>query len=593
MKMRKSERRRRNIKMRRVDRGRSSLSIARIVLLSTLGVALCGMWGINPPAKAAPLRGPMPTPSKPRRMPVDQLLREQALDQLEAIHLEAERIADPVQRTTLRAKAAGLLWGIDPALARLRFESLRVSIEQQTGGAFPRERAFAELLRYLFPHDATLARLWLNAWLTTVMETVELTGPAEQRDLPQLAQLEGKRPDQQLLNQLAEQLIDADLSLAGEMLTQSFERGYSYPAHASLRQLTKRDATRGARLALELLPRLPSAPLLEALTAAQFLFEYAFPGPQPDGPPAPSNPQVQQAYLQVSRQIFARSLRESPSHFSSDGEQQAWQTNQALLGIILDVFDPGSRSPDEQRLVAILEANLPPALQRFRDGVVIRRANSVSDSPARISGGGSVLDQVGRAIGRGDLLEARKLVDTLEDNAHRSLLDQVLLQATLRDLLSKGEFAAALGPLHSLREPFQRAALLGDLIRVVKGAPEPQFARYLFSLLQEEARELPCTLQKVGTVLPLLSLGEPWDLLDQSIGCINRLGSSSSQLFTLDTFQQPFRDLAGTNWRKSLDTISTIQSPALELLARLAACEGVLSSLPRHPRPARDHSPNR
>lgn len=530
----------------------------------------------------------------------DDQRREEVLDLLEEIHLRAEQVVDPLHRIMIRAKAAGLLWEFDPALARTRFESLRTWIEQQPAETFPRDRARAELLRCLFPRDTELARSWLTL-------TLEATGRASRDpqstadELPPTpnheAKLEGQTPDLRTLNQLADRLLEVDTALAGEILETSFERGYSYPAHATLRRLSLQEPAQGARLARQLLAQLPAYPVSEALTAAQFLFESVFPSPLTSAPQGTSLREIQPLYLASARQVLHRSLHHPSGPFSSPREQQAWEVNQALLGVILDVFGEGQFSPQDRATLARLETSLPSPLQGFRQVVQTRRqvhlstpspTSKESDHP-HLTGGSRLLDRVGYSLAKGDLAGAKEILRQMENTSREKdslpLVEQLVILATVRDSLAKGRLAATLPLIQSLRDPFQRAALLGNLIRAVKQAPEPEFALHLSDMLRAETAGFPCSPQKIMLILPLIPIANPWGLLEQSISCINSLPTVEVQLFSLDTFQSPFRYLAKDSWPQTLEAASTIQAPALELLARLAACEGVLPPSRLKPQP--------
>ena len=536
----------------------------------------------------------------------DDRRREEVLDLLEEVHLRAEQVVDPLHRIAIRAKAAGLLWEFDPALARSRFESLRTWIEQQSTETFPRDRARAELLRSLFPRDAQLARTWLALMLDAAGHSAQGPDVAANDPLPPFksleARLEGQTPDLRTLNQLADRLLEVDTALAGEVLGASFERGYSYPAHAALRRLSQQDPSQGARLARQLLAQLPAYPAAEALTAAQFLFESAFPTPLSGSSPGASTRDIQPLYLASARKVLQRSLALPSGPFSSPREQQAWEVNQALLGIILDVFGEGHFSAQDRATLAQLEASLPPPLQGFRQVVRTRReAHLSSPSPsgkaadhAQVGGESRLLDRVGHALSKGDLAGAREILRQMENTSQekdsRPLVEQLILHASVRDTIAKGQLAAALPLIQSLRDPFQRAALLGNLIRSVREAPEPQFALHLSNMLRAETAGFPCSPQKILLILPLVPLATPWDLLEESISCINTLPTVEGQLFSLDTFQSPFRYLAKDSWPQTLEAISTIRSPALELLARLAASEGVLLPSRLEPQPKQKES---
>jgi hypothetical protein len=410
------------------------------------------------------------------------------------------------------------------------------------------------------------------------------------------AKLEGQTPDLRTLNQLADRLLDVDTALAGEVLGASFERGYSYPAHAALRRLSQQAPSQGTRLVRQLLTQLPGYPVSEALTAAQFLFESVFPSPLSGSPQGASPREVQPLYLAAARQVLQRSLHQ-PEPFSSPREQQAWEVNQALLGIILDVFGEGQFTPQDRATLARLEASLPPPLQGFRQVVQTRRqvhlstpspTSKESDQP-HLTGGSRLLDRVGYSLANGDLAGAREILRQIENTPQAKeslpLVEQLVILATVRDSLARGQLAATLPLIQSLRDPFQRAALLGNLIRAVKQAPEPQFALHLSDLLRTETTSFPCSPQKVMLILPLIPIANPWGLLEQSISCINSLPTVEAQLFSLDTFQSPFRYLAKDSWPQTLEAISTIRAPALELLARLAASEGVLLPSRIEPQP--------
>lgn len=493
---------------------------------------------------------------------VPQAPRVQAM--LEEIHLQADRAGDPLKVVRVKAKAAGLLWQVDPELGRLRFTQLWTWINAQPESAFNRETARGELLQQLFPRDATLANRWLR-------ESV----PAQKApELSAQDKLAGKNAEVRMLTGMANRLMEQDLPLAGTLLQQAFDLGYSYPAHASLQRMIAIDPAAGYALGMRVLAGLKSQPASEALAAAPLLFNdfYPLPGSAATSAGASIDDAMRRQYYNYALETLRRSMQEPEPANLSAFERKQRASNQALLALGLDAMTPkyNARQTDEIRQIADRLANaLPPEFSGLRAAM-----------EARVQGGspesGSPEQQLGAAIARGDYATAANLVPQIPNESMRPIMSRVIAQARMRSLVAKGELAEALPIVLGFNDATHRVQLLGDLAQAAARQKEPQFAKYILSLVIEQSAEWPCSINKANTLLPLTHIGNSWELLDQTVSCLNSLPAAENQFMSNTAFHRAFQTLAPIDWERTLEAAGTLKATGLELMARLAACEGLL-----------------
>ena len=493
---------------------------------------------------------------------VPQAPRVQAM--LEEIHLQADRAGEPLKVVKLKAKAASLLWLVDPELGRLRFTQLWTWVNAQPEGAFNRETARGEVLQQLFPRDAALANRWLR-------ETF-----AEQKaaDLSLQDKLSGKSPDAKLLTSMATSLLEQDLPLAGTLLQQSFDLGYNYPSHVALNRLISLDPAAGYALGMRVLGGLKSQSTTVALAAAQLFFNdyYPLPGSPIQSSGAVIDDSMRRQYYNQALEILRRSMQEpAPANLTAFDRKQ-WESHQALLALSLNAMTPkynASQTEEMRQIADRMASALPPEFSGLRGAMESRVQGSSPPS-------GSPDQLLGAAIARGDYTTAANLVPQIPNESLRPMMSRLIAQGRIRSLTAKGELAEALPIVLGFNDATHRVQLLSDLAQAAGRKNEPQFAKYILSLVIEQSADWPCSVNKANTLLPLTPIGNSWELLDQTVSCLNSLPAAENQFMSNVSFLKAFQSLAPLNWERTLEAAGALKATGLELMARLAACEGLL-----------------
>lgn len=496
--------------------------------------------------------------------PTDQQTSSQLKALLEEVHLQADRAGDPLKVVRIKAKAAGLLWLVEPELGRLRFTQLWTWVNAQPEGTFNRETARGEVLQQLFQRDAALANRWLR----------ESAADPKAPEISLQDKLSGKAPEVRMLTNMANGLMEQDQALAGMLLQQSFDLGYSIPAHIALNRMTSLDPTAGYALGMRVLSGLKSQPATVALAAAQLFFNdyYPLPGSPIQAAGAMIDDSMRRQYYHLALEILRRSMQEPPPANLTAFDRKQRESHQALLALGLNAMTPkyNAAQTEEMRQIADrMAATLPPEFSSLPGAMEtrVRGSSPPSGSPDQL---------LGAALARGDYATAASLVPQIPNESMRPIMNRMIAQARIRSLVAKGELAEALPIVLGFNDATHRVQLLGDLAQAASRKKEPQFAKYILSLVIEQSAEWPCSVNKASSLLPLTHIGNSWELLDQTVSCLNSLPAAENQFMSNVSFHKAFQLLAAVNWERTLEATGALKATGLELMARLAACEGLL-----------------
>ena len=530
-------------------------------------------------AQAQPVNWPITSGQEP-----DQLLRAKGI--IEGVHAAAERAGSQLSTVRIRAKAARLTWKIDPELGRLRFTQLWEWAGSTQYTENTQDQARLEILQQLFQCDGSLASTLSN-------RLIEDGRPQDTLSLSD--RLNGKSARSRLYNNLAARALDAgdNIPLAATMLDTAFRDGYSYQSHATLRRLTEIDPSSGHQVAARLLESLQTRQgdrSDQSVIAAQLLFEYFFPRlPGQNGRKmAPVDPALRRRYYLIARSILQRSLLE-PSTLqglqAGDGagiDRRLYTANQAMLAaslnsIVAEFEDPKAGALDEMKLVAErLSSALPPEFAGMRAALDPQNPqNKPAQLPLRADTPPEEI--VSAAIARGDLQLASSQVVQIRNDSIRSLMQQMLFTALVRSAAAKKELAEALITALKIENPPQRTLLLGDIAKGARAANEPNFTSYVVSLILNSSSDWAATERKAEFLLDLTEIDRSTLLIDASISCLNSLTPEADRLMISGSFQQAFLRSAKLDFDGTLDKLSDLKSTSLELMARLASCEALLT----------------
>jgi hypothetical protein len=549
---------------------------------------LCSLFALIPTACPAQSLAQAHAHAEPVNWPIARLqepdqLNLRAKGIIEGVHSAAERAGSQLSTVRIRAKAARLIWKIDPELGRLRFTQLWEWAGSTQYTDNNQDQARLEILQQLFQCDSSLA----SALSNRLIEDGSPQGPLSLSD-----RLNGKSARSRLYNNLAARALDAgdNIPLAATMLDTAFSDGYSYQSHATLRRLTEIDPRTGHQVAARLLESLQSQQRDQSdqsVIAAQLLFEYFFPRlPGQNGQKmAPVDPALRRRYYLIARSILQRSLLE-PSTLQGlqpgDGagvERRLYTANQAMLAaslnsIVAEFEDPKAGALDEMKLLAErLSSSLPPEFAGMRAALDPQKKPPQpplrADTPPE--------EIVSAAIARGDLQLASSQVGQIRNDSVRSLMQQMLFTALVRSAAAKKELAEALTTALKIENPPQRTLLLGDIVKAARAANEPNFTSYIVSLIINSSSDWAATERKAEFLLDLTEVDRSTLLIDASINCLNSLTPEADRLMISGSFQRAFLRSAKLDFDGTLDKLSDLKSTSLELMARLASCEALLT----------------
>lgn len=533
-------------------------------------------------AQAQPVNWPITSGQEP-----DQLLRAKGI--IEGVHSAAERSGSQLSTVRIRAKAARLIWKIDPELGRLRFTQLWEWAGSTQYTENNQDQARLEILQQLFQCDGSLASTLSN----------RLIEDGRRQDTLSLSdRLNGKSARSRIYNNLAARALDAgdNIPLAATMLDTAFRDGYSYQSHATLRRLTEIDPPTGHQVAARLLESLQSRQgdrSDQSVIAAQLLFEYFFPRlPGQNGRKmAPVDPSLRRRYYLIARAILQRSLLEpsTPQGLQAvDGagiDRRLYTANQAMLAaslnsIVAEFEDPKAGALNEMKLVAErLSSALPPEFAGMRAALDPQNPQNQQNKPPQppLRADTPPEEIVSAAIARGDLQLASSQVGQIRNDSVRSLMQQMLFTALVRSAAAKKELAEALITALKIENPPQRTLLLGDIARAVQAANEPNFTSYVVSLIINSSSDWAATERKAEFLLDLTEVDRSPLLIDASINCLNSLTPEADRLMISGSFQRAFLRSAKLDFDATIDKLSDLKSTSLELMARLASCEALLT----------------
>lgn len=502
------------------------------------------------------------------RQPARQVDRVREI--IEEVELASIQAGNKLDSVRIRARAASLLWKIDPEIGRRRFEQLWAWVEANISQPIDVERARSDVLRSLIPLDRQLVERWMKQG----RETSTQSSPDSLMD-----KLNGRKSQSSLGLNLANQLINDDPVLAAQLLGDVFDEGYSYQSHAVLRSLAEKDQQLADRVADRLLAVLSSQNDDRALIGIQQLFEYFYPRSlntlQPpalalgesEAPMKLRDVKIRQRFFLVASSLLGRSVERSIRSSHTPGERRLIETNQALLAIGLSSV--ASAQPGiEMELVTRLNdlaRRLRPAIPKELSGAI-----------EAIEGSGRP-DQSAKSSVAAENTEKGGNINQPNLDSLRTQLDRARHLSTIRAMIARRNLAEALGAILSIDDGLPRLILLGEIGRVVREENEPHFLRYLSTVTLKAADELPHSERKVEILLSLLQSDPSWRLVDSLIESLNGLSNNSERLLTSNALRQAFMNTIQLDKDGAFDKIKEIKSVSFELMARLALCEALLN----------------
>lgn len=511
---------------------------------------------------------------------------QRAWQEVEGVYMEAKDLSDKRAAITIQAKVANLLWSHDRARARAIFQQLWEEVGQVN--EINHEVARTEILSNLFPRDPALAWRWLE----------DVTAGQQSHSAPFQAQIGGTDPNLRRLADLASQFIEDNPTLAAALLERHLSVSVSPVAFNALIQLRQKDSRLADYLLMRTLESLGKRPTVVALPAVYLLVDYVFPDPQSvDTLIGLPDASLQMYYFSTAYELLQKSLEELESQLRkeqgySEKDLRFRSLFQGQVAAVLSALAPRlapARAEELKKLAARLAAKLPPEMNPMLDPAVAR----LHQSPYE---GASTETALSIALARGDLQEAKRLVDKVQDVTVKKVFSQALIQSEVRAHLARSHFADALMAARGIEDVHLRATLYARIAKAASQKGEKELARLVLMEAQmflsgtrdqEGVRtwvilSLVSDASVISDSLPVQFLWSAVPLLNSLIGASGNRSEDDSLM--LDVLHQlapelwrAFASVGQVNFDEALLAAHQIRDHPLRLLARLAACEGWLN----------------
>lgn len=527
-----------------------------------------------------------------------------ALEELEAIINEAEKLDNKRARVDIKSRLAMLVSFADPARSETMFLEIWKFTNDQTDEAFDKEQARLQILKYLSARNLKLARRLL-AEQSNANDTTKETGlPGEDKGL-------------RSATKLASVLADTDPSSAAALLEDSLSRGVTPFSLGALSRLRETNSFLSDYLVTRVIDRLMTQPTLKSLPGLFMLGGYVFPGseaPMSSAEAESSLGLLQFRYFSAGHNVLTASLAETndalvKNHHYTQPQLQFRAAYQAQLASVLAALAPRFQPSLGTELATIagkLAPQVPPNMPQLSRTTLSRISGTplTSDDPET---------NFFTAISNGDFDEASSQLDRFKDAEKKDMYAQLLFKAQARALLAKSDVMGALTAIRKMQDPTMRLVTYLDAIKVIKKKNDLE----LSNIVVNEARLLvPQTNRNGLHVRALLSFSgqlakhatkdDAFDFLNNAVVAINTLSRKSNDetdakslaeeamaelndpisLFDSPEFEQAFNGAGVIDLDAGLTSANKIQSKPVQLLARLQTIQAVIKRGPGKAKPA-------
>lgn len=542
-----------------------------ILIISSIAVTtLAAFTGGTPPG------GTTARPTLVLATPVLPLIVDDEVRAIiDDVDAAAERAGSRINIVRIRARAANLIWLIDPSMGRLRFNRLRAWINSNIDAESELEQARIELLQQLSQRDPGLA----GEWLQDIAGAVSAVG---QNQLSLTDRLRGRSERTRFRTRLAERAMEQDPTLATRLLGENLAEGYTYPAHAALLRLARLNPAAASPLNGVILTSLEKAaanPDAQAVIAAQLLFDHFFPrdGGLPvgsvGGPRPMPDQSTRQRYFVLAERLLQQSLPINSGNSLPESDRQLLAASQALLAARLSSVsaDISGTDPSIVERLRSTTRSLRPNIPSELTGA----ASAPESAPGSSASGpeSSLLRPLGADPG-----STLRSINQIENPATRSLANRAITLQTVKSMIARRDLAEALVHTLAIEEVTTRLPLLAELFNELVTEREAHFSRYLAALIVRNAVEWGPSEIKSELLLSLAGNDSSLRLLEAAIESLNSLPPGSERLLTGNSFRKAFFDTARLDKDAVIVKIADIRSVAFELMARLALSEALLTT---------------
>lgn len=562
---------------------------------------------------------------------------ELALQTLNVIIPEIDKLQDFRERVRLKARAAGLLWEQDESRARIEFRQILASIEQhQPEGksaqqiSWLQDQLRQEVIQEALRYDRQFAEELAKSKAEKTKETDRADTDKSTADLKTSLRERTDRANR--LAALAQQTMSEDPERALKLAEESLAEGVVSPQLFNLIIPLRMSlgAARTNALFERVLGLLLPNPYLTTFQL-QGLAIYIFPDLQLGTLPSESvaTPVVASRFIQQFFDLAlmvltrtARQLENLPPSASAEQRQQLSMhayfltrqlqpkaerhgTPEAVVGINSLADQLGKHLSQEQR--QMVEANATPQASVAN---LLNLAGQEREPDRRDA---YYAQAAMSAYGSGDYHNALNIAERIENRDLRQQVQQQIKQLLVQILADRGEFDVAARYARELEQPAQRAWGLFWVARALAKKKDDQ-PRALPLLVEAEqtAVKLDESVEKAQTLLWITDIYvqieslRSFEVLSQAVKSVNAAfddkgnprflmtsvygqnkSGTPSRVRATDVFKMEplFQKLAREDFIRIIGIAQSLSRPELRLAAQLAACQAILEATQGHRQP--------
>lgn len=526
-----------------------------------------------------------------------------AVQELEAVIIEAKSLTNENARVNIMARAAMLVSYSDPARAEKILMGLWRFVSEQSDNELDKQKAKVLILKYLHSRSPQLARKLMSE------------GPQQQKSSSPLGPL-GLDDESKFDGQLARELLDTDPASAAAILEQSLSTGITIASVGALTTLRERNFLLADYVAAKAIDALTSQPTLISLPGLNLLGAYVFAGaeaPVPSLDAESSRQSLQVRYFSVGYDVLRASLNETreglmKDHHYTDRLLQFRGAYQAEVAAILAALAPRiqpSIAPELTDIARRLAHQVPANMPRLTQSML-----------AKLSGNFSSEDPEQRfffALSKPDFDEARKELDRIKEDETKSLYTQLLIKTEARAFLARSELMEAVTAIRKLEDPTGRLVMYMDALKSVKKKRDADVAKIIIDearlMVPQTGRNglhLRAILSFATNLVKLGANDEAIEFLRTAVSTINTLSGGSKiqgggeslaeaamaklndpiTLLDEPEMEQAFSSIGLIDLPTALVEARRIQPKPVQLLARLLTIQGVIKQNASKPKPA-------
>lgn len=518
-----------------------------------------------------------------------ELMRQLGMQELEAIIAESYDLANKLFQVKARAKAAELLWRQDPERARSMLNGLWKWIGEQEAKTINIDEARAAVIKAAFARDAKMASGFLEEQLKA--HKSEETSFKER--------MSGKDPNLKQLNRLSSEMIEQDSPTAAVLLQRSLSVSISPAAIVSLFRLREKNPTLADYIASQTLDTLRARPTLIALSGLFSLVDYLFPSQLTFAESFSQQPDdsLRIRFFSTAYDVLKTSIAESTDFLKKEQGytgsdfrmRDVYQGNIAVVLAALAPMHAPELAGELNEISMKLSPNIPPNIAQ----AMRHTASRISGKPPDDKEDAQMAISV--AMSKGDIAEANRLLDRIEDETARKSFAQMVASVEFRQYLAKSNISEAMVAVRRIDDSNLRTIMYTQAARAAYKKGEAEFSKLILIEARADLLKSDCNGLRARALLllvPEVSAASPSDLIESlldAVSCANQMARGLAtksgvwhkindirSLVDAPELRRAFSTAGATDFEGTLLIANGFEDAGIKLTARLAACEGLL-----------------